>query len=303
MQEQVADKKKKAGSILVAAFAALMFVAGAAVFLYPTVSNWLAEIHQSDVIQEYEAALAAADEDFYAAEWQKAREYNENLTGDPVHDPFVFGTGYALPDNYLECLNIGGIMGYIEIPKIGIRLPIYHGTSEEVLQEGVGHVEYTSLPIGGEATNAIMLGHRGLPSAKLFTDLDQLEIGDRFYLYILDEVLAYEVDEISVVLPAELERLQAYEDRDLVTLITCTPYGVNTHRLTVQGTRVPYIPEEAEEYRKSAGLLSVFGIDEELRYLGAAAGGALLLLIIIVVLLVRRRRRRKEEARESNGEK
>ena len=295
MQKQPAagKNKKTKGSLLVVIFAALLFLAGAAVFLYPTVSNWLAEIHQSGVIQEYEGKLAAENEDFYAAEWQKAREYNESLAGDPVRDPFIPGTGYALPNNYLECLNINGVMGYIEIPKIGVRLPIYHGTSEEVLQEGVGHIESTALPIGGDFSHAVLTGHRGLPNAKLFTDLDQLETGDRFYLYILDEVLAYEVDEINAVLPDELQKLRAVEGRDLVTLITCTPYGVNTHRLLVRGTRIPYVPEEAEEYRQSVGLVSVLGLDMRLQYLGTAAGVLLLIMIIVAVLLIRRRRRKE----------
>lgn len=287
--------KKNKGNVLIAVFAVLIFLIGAAVFLYPTISNWLAEIHQSGVIQKYEETLAAEDEDFYAAEWQKAQEYNDNLAGDPVRDPFVPGTGYALPDNYLDCLNIGGVMGYIEIPKISVRLPIYHGTSEEVLQEGVRHIESTALPIGGEFTHAILTGHRGLPSAKLLTDLDQLKIGDRFYIYVLDEILAYEVDEINTVLPDELQELQAIEGRDLVTLITCTPYGVNTHRLLVRGTRIPYVPEEAEEYSQTVGLVSILGMDVRLQYLGAAAGAILLIVIVTVILLVRRRRRRKGE--------
>lgn len=287
------NKKKNKGNVLIAVFAALIFLIGAAVFLYPLVSNWLAEIHQSGVIQEYEEELAAEDENFYAAEWKKAREYNDNLAGDPVRDPFVPGTGYALPGNYLDCLNIGGVMGYIEIPKINVRLPIYHGTSEEVLQEGVGHIESTALPIGGEFTHAVLTGHRGLPSAKLFTDLDQLGIGDRFYIYVLDEILAYEVDEINTVLPDELQELQAIEGRDLVTLITCTPYGVNTHRLLVRGTRIPYVPEEAEKYRQTVGLVSILGMDVRLQYLGAAAGAILLIATATVALLIRRRRRRK----------
>lgn len=293
MKRHAAGKAQKSkGSRIIVLFAALLFLAGASVFLYPTVSNWLAEIHQSGVIQEYEDTLDNEDEDFYAAEWQKAREYNDNLAGDPVRDPFVPGTGYALPENYLECLNVNGVMGYIEIPKIGVKLPIYHGTGEEVLQEGVGHIESTALPIGGEFTHAILTGHRGLPSAKLFTGLDQLETGDRFYIYVLDEVLAYEVDEINIVQPDELQELQALEGRDLVTLITCTPYGVNTHRLLVRGTRVPYIPEEAEEYRRTAGLVSVLGVDVRLQYLGAAAGGIILVIVVTVILFVRRRKKK-----------
>ena len=295
MQKYDSKKSKNKANLFVIISAVLIFLAGAVVFLYPTISNWLAEIHQSGVIQKYEEKLAAEDEDFYAAEWQKAIEYNESLTGDPVRDPFVPGTGYALPANYLECLNFNGdgVMGYIEIPKIGVRLPIYHGTSEDVLQDGVGHIESTALPIGGDFTHAILTGHRGLPSAKLFTDLDRLELGDLFYIYVLDEILAYEVDEINIVLPDELQELQTVEGRDLVTLVTCTPYGVNTHRLLVRGTRIPYVPEEAEEYRQTVGLLSVFGLDVRLQYLGAAAGAVLLVIVITVVFLLRRRRRRK----------
>lgn len=298
-KKSAAEKKKKStGSLVAAILAVLLFLAGAAVFLYPTFSNWLAEIHQSGVIQEYEDKLASEDASFYVAEWQKAQEYNDNLAGDPVHDPFVPGTGYALPENYLDCLNVGSVMGYIEIPKISVRLPIYHGTSEKVLQEGVGHIESTALPIGGDFTHAVLTGHRGLPSARLFTDLNQLKIGDRFYLYILDEVLAYEVDEINTVTPDELQELQTVEGRDLVTLITCTPYGVNTHRLLVRGTRIPYVPEEAEEYRQSVGLVSVLGVEVRLQYLGAAAGGVLLLIVVITIMLVRRHRRKARECHE-----
>ncbi len=190
MEQNTAEKRKTKARPGLVIFAILLFLAGAAIFLYPTISNYLAEVHQSRVIQSYETELEEADDAFYQAQWQEARAYNDSLVGDPVRDPFVPGTGYALPANYLECLDIGGVMGYIEIPKISLRLPIYHGTSEEVLQEGVGHIESTALPIGGEFTHAVLTGHRGLPSAKLFTDLDQLEIGDRFYIYVLDQVLA-----------------------------------------------------------------------------------------------------------------
>lgn len=297
-QKSAVGKNKNRIHPALTVFAILMFLIGAAVFLYPTVSDWLARIHQSSVIQEYEEELAAEDKAFYTAEWQKAREYNESLAGDPVRDPFVPGTGYALPENYLDCLNINGIMGYIEIPKINIRLPIYHGTSDEVLEKGVGHIESTALPIGGEFTHAVLTGHRGLPSAKLFTDLDQLEIGDRFYIHVLDQILAYEVDEINTVLPDDLHALETAEGRDLATLITCTPYGVNTHRLLIRGSRIPYVPEEAQAYRQTVGLVSVLGFDMRLQYLGAAAGGILLTIILVIILLVRRRRRKKEERHE-----
>lgn len=289
MPQKAAHVKKSKSKMnwLAAVFAVLLFLTGAAVFLYPTVSNWLAEIHQSGVIQEYEEELADAGEWFYEAEWQNAQEYNDNLTGDPVRDPFVPGTGYALPKNYLDCLNTGGVMGYIEIPKIGVRLPIYHGTSEEVLQKGVGHIESTALPIGGDLTHTILTGHCGLPSATLFTNLDQLKIGDQFYIYVLDRVLAYKVDEINTVLPDELQNLKTIEGRDLVTLVTCTPYGVNTHRLLVRGARIPYVPEDAEEYRQTAGLISVLGLNVRLQYLGAVVGIILLIVIILVFVLAR----------------
>lgn len=293
MGERRKANQQAKGSLAIVLLAVLIFLAGAAVFLYPAVSNWLAELHQSGVIQEYEANVAVESPEDYAEAWRLAREYNENLAGDPVHDPFVPGTGYVLPENYLECLNLdgSGVMGYLEIPKISVRLPIYHGTSEEVLEQGVGHVESTALPIGGPFTHAVLTGHRGLPSAKLFTSLDQLEIGDRFYIHVLDQVLAYEVDAINTVLPNELQQLRAIEGRDLVTLVTCTPYGVNTHRLLVRGTRVPYVPEE-EEYRQSVGMVSVLGLDVRLLSLGAAAGGLILLLVAVVLLVTRRRRKR-----------
>lgn len=288
------EKGKSKISLWAFVFAALLFLAGAAVFLYPAVSNWLAELHQSGVIQEYEKELAAENEAFYAAEWQKAREYNESLAGDPVRDPFIPGTGYALPENYLECLNINGVMGYLVIPKINVRLPIYHGTGEEALQNGVGHIESTALPIGGAFTHAILTGHRGLPSAKLFTSLDQLAIGDRFYIYVLDQILAYEVDEINTVLPNALEELEAIEGRDLVTLITCTPYGVNTQRLLVRGSRIPYVPEEAEAYRQTIQMAAISGPGVKLQYIGAAAGAVFLILLLMIAALIRKRRRNRE---------
>lgn len=288
-------QKQSKATLIIIIFAILIFLGGAAVFLYPTISNMLAELNQSDVIQQYNDTLTNADEEFYEDAWETAQIYNDNLAGDPVRDPFVPGSGFALPQNYLECLNINGdgVMGYIEIPRIDVRLPIYHGSSEEVLQQGVGHIESTALPIGGDYTHAVLTGHRGLPSAKLFTDLDRLEIGDQFYIHVLDEVLAYEIDEINTVLPDQLQELQPIEGRDLVTLATCTPYGVNTHRMLVRGTRVPYIPEEADEYRQTAGLVSVFGVDIRMQYLGAAVGGVVLIVILIIVLLARRRRRKK----------
>lgn len=271
-------------SIAPVAAALALFVGGAAVFCYPAVSNYLNQKNQSRVVQTYKETVAAQDDALLAEEWAKAEEYNENLAGDPVHDPFVPGSGYALPDNYLDVLNIDGVMGRITIPKIGVDLPVYHGTEAETLEKGVGHMESTSLPIGGEYRHAVLTGHRGLPSAELFTRLDELEPGDQFYLHVLDATLAYQVDQILTVEPQELETLVAEPGQDYVTLVTCTPYGVNTHRLLVRGTRVPYVPEAEQSAQTST--VHLLGGETTTRYflIGSLFGIGLLYLIIAVLL-------------------
>lgn len=279
-------RRKNKGGWIAPLLAAVLFMVGAAVFLYPTVSNYLAEKNQAVVIQEYQETIESGDSASLEAAWAEAEAYNENLAGDPVKDPFVPGSGYALPANYNEVLNVGGVMGYLEIPKISVMLPIYHGTSDETLEKGVGHIESTALPIGGTYRHTVLTGHRGLPSAELFTRLDELENGDIFLIHVLGRTLAYEVDQIKTVLPTELEDIQAVEGMDLATLLTCTPYGVNTHRLLVRGRRTDYVPEAVQAQAEStAGLLSsVF--DARLQYIGAAAG-VLLLLLVLLVLLIR----------------
>lgn len=271
-----------------------LVLVGVSVMSYPVVSNWLAERNASRVIQNYGEAVAEYSPGEIAAARQAAIEYNESLAGDPVHDPFVPGSGYALPANYEEVLNLdgGGVMGFIEIPKIGVSLPIMHGTSEEVLAEGVGHIEQTALPIGGEGRHSVLTGHRGLPSAELFTRLDELEEGDEFYLHVLDETMAYRVDEINVVEPDELAELAAEPGLDLVTLVTCTPYAVNTHRLLVRGVRVPY-EEGAEEEAASA-----VAVWRPTAYeLGLAAGMGLLALVGVGALTRAQMRPRGSHAR------
>lgn len=252
MREKRKSRKRhnKRGQILTPVIfltSLLLFAAGVGIFIYPALSNYLAQRDQKEIIEEYAHAVEQIDEDGMARQWEMAEEYNETLLGDPVHDPFIPGTGYALPDNYENVLNVNkdGVMGYLKIPKIKVNLPIYHGTSEEVLEKGAGHVDVTALPIGGVNRHPVISAHRGLPSAELFTRLDELEEGDHFFLHVLDETLAYKVDQVRVIEPEELEQLQTYHDKDYVTLLTCTPYGVNTHRLLVRGERVPY--EEAEE--------------------------------------------------------
>lgn len=199
-----------------------------------------------------------------------------------------------LPDNYQDVLNVDGdgVMGYIEIPKIDVSLPIYHGTSEEALEKGAGHLDVTALPIGGEGNHSVISAHRGLPSAELFTRLDEMEKGDEFYIHVLDKTLAYEVDQIEVILPEELALLQPEDGKDLVTLLTCTPYAVNTHRLLVRGTRIPYVEEEAQEGDWTETIKTAWARD----YVKAIAVGAgILLLFILAVFLIRRRKKKNNK--------
>ncbi len=230
----------------------VMFLAGFGILSYPTISDQWNTYRQSRLISDYQETIQQMEPEDYSREWEAARAFNDgfeknNLYGD------VFGTsGEELTDTeYWNILNVAGdgVMGYLSIPKINVRLAIYHGTQDDVLQTGVGHLSGTKLPIGGEGTHSILAAHRGLPSARLFTDIDQLYRGDKFYIYMLDDTLAYEVDQILPMVDKDdtaafEEALQVSEGEDYVTLFTCTPYGVNSHRLLVRGTRVPYLGEE-----------------------------------------------------------
>ena len=217
-------------------FLFLIFFLGLSLLLYPTFSDWWNSMHQSRAISTYSEAVATMDNEKYDEIWSAAWEYNRSLIDRP--------NDYLLSEEqkvqYEALLDIGqnGIMGYIEIPKIDVTLPVYHGTEESVLQVAIGHLEWTSLPVGGESSHCVVSGHRGLPSAKLFTDLDKMEVGDTFLLRVLDEVLTYEVDQILIVEPQETKALMIEEGKDLCTLVTCTPYGINTHRMLVRGHRV-----------------------------------------------------------------
>ena len=213
----------------------LILIIGLSLLLYPTVANWWNSMHQSYAIADYESVLANMSDEDYTHIFDAAKDYNHRLS--QVNFPLMY---YDEVDGYYDVLNVSGsgIMAYIDIPKIKVQLPIYHGTSEGVLQIAAGHVEGTSLPIGGEGTHCVLSAHRGLPSARLFTDLDQLREGDVFLLHILDETLTYEVDQILIVLPEDTDALVIEEGRDLCTLVTCTPYGVNSHRLLVRGHRI-----------------------------------------------------------------
>ncbi len=228
----------------------LLFLAGLSLLLYPFVSNKWNDYRQGELISVYEETVSrqnmtgAID---YEKEWERAEQYNDSLKPYILPDSFAAAADTEEPDGeYMACLNLtgDGMMGYVEVPKIGVKLPVYHTTDASVLQVAAGHLAGSSLPVGGAGNHAVISAHRGLPSAALFTDLDQLQEGDVFFLYILDEALCYQVDRISVVEPEDTADLMAVDDMDLVTLLTCTPYGVNSHRLLVRGERVDY--EELE---------------------------------------------------------
>lgn len=230
-------KKNLTNALLV-----LILLLGAGILLYPSFSDYWNSFHQSQAIVNYSDTVSNLNEAEYESIWREAVAYNQAMTGKSI--PYTFSE--ADWEAYEAQLNVGGtgIMGYIEIPKINVALPIYHGTEESVLQVAVGHIESSSLPVGGESTHSILSGHRGLPSAKLFTDLDQLSEGDYFQLKILNEVLTYEVDQIRIVLPSELNELGITQGQDYCTLVTCTPYGINSHRMLVRGRRIAN-PREA----------------------------------------------------------
>lgn len=219
----------------------LIFLAGLSLVLYPSFSNWWNSFHSSKAISDYADLVATLEEDQYDELWAEAVAYNRNR----LVQGGSFITTPEQQAQYPKLLNVGGdgIMGYIEIPSIDVSLPIYHGTSEGVLQVAVGHLDWSSLPVGGESTHCVLSGHRGLPSARLFTDLDDLRAGDLFTIRVLGELMTYEVDKILIVEPHEVSALKVEEGMDLCTLVTCTPYGVNSHRLLVRGHRVENTPE------------------------------------------------------------
>ncbi|KAA0784092.1 class C sortase [Bacillus wiedmannii] len=223
-----------------------IFLFGLGIFLYPTISNWLATRAHYSEVSSYDKKIKALQKQEIVRREKEAAEYNKQVQTSMKTFADPFSEEKSNHQAYADALNLGDVMGYIEISKINIKLPIYQGTSEEVLSRGIGHLDYSSLPVGGENTHTILTGHRGLPSAKLFTDLDKLSEGDRFYIHSLDKVLAYKVDQIKVVLPHETDDLQIVENKDYTTLITCTPYGVNTNRLLVRGERVKFNPEEKQ---------------------------------------------------------
>ena len=229
----------------------VLFLAGLSLLLYPFISNEWNTYRQTQLISTYEQVVEEKGEEIdYSAEWDRAHAFNQALLPSILPDSFAIAAASDEPDEeYMACLNLAGdgTMGYVEIPKIDIKIPIYHTVSEEVLQIAAGHLEGSSLPVGGTDTHTVVSAHRGLPSAALFTDLDQLKEGDHFLFYILDEILCYEVDQITIVEPEDTDALAVEPGEDLATLLTCTPYGVNSHRMLVRGHRVEYVPEVVQK--------------------------------------------------------
>ncbi len=274
----------------------LLFLVGFGVLSYPTISDQWNTYRQSRLISTYEAAVAEMEPEDYSREWEAAWGFNDTLEKNNLYgDAFGSSEGDITDTEYWKVLNAAGdgIMGYLSIPKINIRLGVYHGTAENVLQTGIGHLDGTKLPIGGESTHSVLAAHRGLPSARLFTDVDQLERGDRFYIHILDEILAYEVDQILPMVDKDdmdmlSEALQITEGEDYVTLFTCTPYGVNSHRLLVRGTRVPY---EGEEEIASTPVDTMLRAVQNYYMLYLIMGLSVTLLVILIMKFIFRPRK------------
>ena len=282
--------KKKTNTLIIS----LIFLAGLSLLLYPFVANEWNNYRQTKLISNYDTVVSEMEEAGtidYDAEMAKAKAYNDALLPSILPDSFaVAEASEEDDDSYLSALNIAGdgMMGMVEIPKIAIRLPIYHTTEKEVLEKAAGHLEGSSLPVGGKDTHSVISAHRGLPSAALFTDLDRLVEGDHFLIEVLNETLCYEVDKISVVEPEETDVLAVEAGEDLVTLLTCTPYGVNSHRLLVRGHRVPYVPEEVEAEETLLG-----GASLHTNYLLWVIVGLGITGLVIVLLYFRERKLRK----------
>ena len=281
-------KKNRSNIILI-----LIFLVGLSVMLYPTVSDYINQKNQSRAVASYSEEVENLSDVDYQAYFDAADDYNRRLAETP--DAFYRPEEVS---GYTDTLDVSGtgIMGYITISKIGVELPIYHGTSDGVLQVAAGHLEGSSLPVGGAGTHAVISAHRGLPSAKLFTNLDELEVGDTFTITVLDRVLTYEVDQISIVLPTETDLLQPVEGKDYVTLMTCTPYGINTHRLLVRGKRIENA-ENQKHIRVTADALRIEPI-----IVAPALAVPMLLVMLVVMLAVPRLRKRKNQREENHHE-
>ena len=273
----------------------LIFLAGLSLLLYPYIANEWNTYRQSKLMTTYEEEVESINEETpidYSSEFARANAYNESLVPYILPDSFAIAAASEEPDEeYMACLNLtgDGMMGYVQIPKIDVKIPIYHTVSTEVLEKAAGHLEGSSLPVGGADTHAVISAHRGLPSAALFTDLDKLKEGDHFLICVLDEILCYEVDQILVVEPDETEPLGVEDGKDLVTLLTCTPYGVNSHRLLVRGHRTEYVEEVVQKEEVPLAETSL-----HTNYLMWVIVGLSVTGVFILVLVLRERKLRKK---------
>jgi sortase A len=275
----------------------LMIIVGLGIILYPIISNQVYQKYYQDVIGNYERTVTKQKNSQNEKLIEEAREYNHSLTSTNIVDAFQ-NPNRESSSEYMSILNVNdkGMMGYISIPKIDVRIPIYHGTSSNVLQKGVGHLEGSSFPVGGENTHAILSAHRGLPSSRLFTDLNQLKEGDIFYIYILDQVFAYQVDQILVTEPSETEALKIVDGKDYVTLVTCTPYAINTHRLLVRGERIDYNRDVEKQTQIDMSLSTA----DVILYVGLTI--AVVLIIVAVIMLIRYKKKKGKNRQISSKE-
>jgi sortase A len=298
-EETGVKKKRSKVNILINIFIALVFLGGMGTLLYPTVSDMWNRYRQSLLIADYQNAVQDLSEKDYDQIWKDAEDYNKNHTVNNIVDAFdEEDRDLTHPYDTLLNPNQDGIMGYLQIPKIQVKLAIYHGTNSDVLEKGVGHMEGTSLPIGGENTHAALSGHRGLPSARLFTDLDQMAEGDVFYITVLDKILEYQVDQILVVDPSDSSALAIVPGEDHVTLVTCTPYAVNTHRLLVRGTRIEYdgALDEADNSSPVSDLMDTFTLRERIVLL--VAGVIIVIILILIIRKIVNRKKHKKVIKE-----
>ena len=272
----------------------LLFLAGSAILFYPKISYWVAEQNHTVAVQDYNRVVGNLTNDEKKEMWAAAVNYNERLVTSIVMDPFA-DTDHIDPfDEYYQTLDIGnGMMGSIHIPKIDILIPIYHGVSDEVLDKGIGHIKATALPVGGLGTHGVLTGHSGLSHAEMFNDLEQLNLGDEFFLNILDETLAYRINEINVVLPDDISNLQREKDKDKITLITCTPTGINSHRLLVTGERIELDKVETELPLETKSIFPWWIV--------ALVIGLLIALLIIGRIVTKSREKKNRKADTANA--
>ena len=263
----------------------LLFITGLLIASYPIISNWYYTVENNNQIVDFKEAVDEMSQEEIDERIDLARAYNETLDPSKLADPYTDREKKGV-ENYARMLEAREKIGYLDVPKINQQIPVYAGTSEDILQKACGHLEGTSLPIGGKSTHSVITAHRGLPQVKLFRDLDKMEVGDVFYYTNVKETLAYQVDQILVIEPWNFDPVLVVDGKDYMTLLTCTPYMINSHRLLVRGHRIPYVPEEKEEAEDKAK----FNYKDLI-----VPGFVLLLLIIIIFIYIKRRRRRSYE--------